>query len=75
MRQASVAERSDIELVMDTFKCDEDTAKSLIESGINVEFIRNGLDSVVEPEFHMAETAKKVVNVLSETLGELQKDS
>lgn len=70
-----MAERSDIELVMDTFKCDEDTAKGLIEAGVNVSFIRNGIDSVVEPELHMADAANKVINTLTETLGKLQKDT
>lgn len=70
-----MAERSDIELVMDTFKCDEDTAKGLIESGVNVAFIRNGIDSVVEPELHMADAANKMIDVLSQTIGKLQKDA
>jgi len=70
-----VEEKSDIELVMATFGCDESTAKGLIESGVNVAFIRNGIDSVVEPELHMADAANKVINTLTETLGKLQKDT
>ena len=68
-------ERSDIELVMDTFKCDEATAKGLIDAGVNVAFIRNGIDSVVEPELHMADVANKIIDKLSDIIGELQEDA
>lgn len=70
-----MAERSDIDLVMDTFRCDEVTAKGLIDAGVNVSFIRNGIDAVVEPELHMADVANKIIDKLSDTIGELQKDA
>ena len=68
-------ERSDIDLVMENFGCDEKTAVSLIENGINVAMLRDGVDSIVEPEIHLAEEARRVSEKLAETVAEFKKDS
>ena len=68
-------ERSDIDLVMENFGCDEKTAVSLIENGINVAMLRDGVDSIVEPEIHLAEEARRVSKKLAETVAEFKKDT
>lgn len=68
-------ERSDIDLVMENFGCDEKTAVSLIENGINVTMLRDGVDSIVEPEIHLAEEARRVSEKLAEAVAEFKKDT
>lgn len=68
-----MASESDIKLVMETFGCDDATAKSLIESGINVEFIKEGLDKVVEPEVNLKSIADKAIDEL-DALAKLHED-
>ena len=68
-------ERSDIELVMKSFGCDEKTAVSFIDGGINVGMLRDGIDSIVEPEIRLGDEVKKMADSLAETVTELQKNS
>lgn len=67
-------ERSDIQAVMDTFGCDETRAIELINAGINVSFIKEGVDQIVEPELRLGDDAKYFADRLSDTIAELQKD-
>lgn len=67
-------ERSDIDLVMKNFGCDEDTAISFIDSGINLNMLRDGIDSIVEPEINLSNEVKKVKEKLAETVGEFQQN-
>ena len=67
-------ERSDIQAVMDTFGCDENRAVELINAGINVGFIKEGVDKIVEPELRLGDDAKDFADRLSDTIAELQKD-
>jgi len=69
-----VHERSDIQAVMDTFGCDENRAIELIDAGINVAFIKEGVDKIVEPELRLGDDAKEFADRLSDTIAELQKD-
>lgn len=73
-RPASVHERSDIQAVMDTFGCDENRAVELINAGINVAFIKEGVDKIVEPELRLGDDAKDFADRLSDTIAELDKD-
>ena len=69
------AERSDIELVMKSVGCDEKTAVSFIDGGINVGMLRDGIDSIVEPEIRLGDEVKKMADSLAETVTELQQNS
>ena len=69
------AERSDIELVMKNFGCDESTAVQLISAGINVAMLRDGIDDIVEPELHLGDEVKKVKEKSTEAVGEFQQNS
>ena len=60
-------ERSDIQAVMDTFGCDENRAIELINAGINVNFIKEGVDKIVEPELRLGDNAKDLADRLSDT--------
>lgn len=69
------AEKNDIALVMESFGCDEPTAVSLIEGGINVAMLRDGVDSIVEPEIHLADQVGTMAKRLTEAVAEFKKDS
>ena len=68
-------ERSDIELVMKNFGCDEDTALSFIDAGINLQMLREGLDDIVEPELNLSKDVESVKERLTEAVGEFQQDA
>lgn len=68
-------ERSDIELVMTNFGCDEDTALSFIAAGINLQMLREGLDDIVEPELNLSKDVESVKDRLTEAVGEFQQDA
>ncbi len=70
-----MAERNDIDLVMKSFGCDEDTAISFIDAGINVQMLREGLDDIVEPELHLKNDVEKAKESLAEAVGKLQQDA
>ena len=70
-----MAERNDIDLVMKSFGCDEDTAISFIDSGINVQMLRDGLDDIVEPELHLKNDVEKAKESLAEAVGKLKQDA
>lgn len=70
-----MAERNDIDLVMKSFGCDEDTAISFIEAGINVQMLREGLDDIVEPELHLKNDVEKAKESLAEAVGKLKQDA
>jgi hypothetical protein len=59
---------------MDTFGCDEKRAVELINAGINVGFINEGVDKIVEPDLRLGDNAKDLVDRLSDTFAEFQKD-
>ena len=60
---------------MKSFGCDEDTAISFIDSGINVQMLREGLDDIVEPEIHLKNDVEKAKESLSEAVGKLKQDA
>jgi len=68
-------ERSDIDLVMKSFGCDENTAVSFINAGINVSMLRDGVDKYVEPELNLGKEVEKVKERLAETVGEFQQNA
>jgi hypothetical protein len=68
-------ERSDIELVMKNFGCDEDTALSFIDGGINLQMLREGLDDIVESELNLSKDIESVKERLTEAVGEFQQDA
>ena len=68
-------ERSDIDLVMTNFGCDEDTALSFIAAGINLQMLREGLDDIVEPELHLKNDVEKAKESLAEAVGKLKQDA
>ena len=70
-----MAERNDIELVMKSFGCDEDTAISFIDAGINVQMLREGLDDIVEPELHLKNDVEKAKESLAEAVGKFKQDA
>lgn len=70
-----MAERNDIDLVMKSFGCDEDTAISFIDAGINVQMLREGLDDMVEPELHLKNDVEKAKESLAEAVGKLKQDA
>lgn len=70
-----MAERNDIDLVMKSFGCDEDTAISFIDAGINVQMLREGLDDIVEPELHLKNDVEKAKESLAEAVGQLKQDA
>lgn len=70
-----MAEKNDIDLVMKSFGCDEDTAISFIDAGINVQMLREGLDDIVEPELHLKNDVEKAKESLAEAVGKLQQDA
>lgn len=70
-----LAARSDIELVMDNFGCDALTAATLIDAGINVAMLRDGIDDIIEPELNLGDEVKKVNDKLSEAVGQFQQNS
>lgn len=70
-----MAERNDIDLVMKSFGCDEDTAISFIDAGINVRMLREGLDDIVEPELHLKNDVEKAKESLAEAVGQLKQDA
>ena len=70
-----MAERNDIDLVMKSFGCDEDTAISVIDAGINVRMLREGLDDIVEPELHLKNDVEKAKESLAEAVGQLKQDA
>ena len=70
-----MAERNDIDLVMKSFGCDEDTAISFIDAGINVQMLREGLDEIVEPELHLKNDIEKAKESLAEAVGKLKQDA
>lgn len=70
-----MAERNDIDLVMKSFGCDEDTAISFIDAGINVHMLREGLDDIVEPELHLKNDVEKAKESLAEAVGKLKQDA
>jgi hypothetical protein len=70
-----MAERNDIDLVMKSFGCDEDTAISFIDAGINVQMLREGLDDIVEPELHLKNDVEKAKESLAEAVGKLKQDA
>ena len=60
---------------MKSFSCDEDTAISFIEAGINVQMLREGLDDIVEPELHLKNDVEKAKESLAEAVGKLKQDA
>lgn len=70
-----MAERNDIDLVMKSFGCDEFSAISFIEAGINVQMLREGLDDIVEPELHLKNDVEKAKESLAEAVGKLKQDA
>ena len=70
-----MAERNDIDLVMKSFGCDEETAISFIDAGINVQMLREGLDDIVEPELHIKNDVEKAKESLAEAVGKLKQDA
>lgn len=70
-----MAERNDIDLVMKSFGCDEETAISFIDAGINVQMLREGLDDIVEPELHLKNDVEKAKESLAEAVGKLKQDA
>ena len=70
-----MAERNDIDLVMKSFGCDEDTAISFIDAGINVQMLREGIDDIVEPELHLKNDVEKAKESLAEAVGKLKQDA
>jgi hypothetical protein len=70
-----MAERNDIDLVMKSFGCDEDTAISFIDAGINVQMLREGLDDIVEPELHLKNDVEKAKESLAEAVGKHKQDA
>lgn len=70
-----MAERNDIDLVMKSFGCDEDTAISFIEAGINVQMLREGLDDIVEPELHLKNDVENAKESLAEAVGKFKQDA
>lgn len=68
-------ERNDIDLVMKNFGCDEVTAISFIDAGINLQMLRDGVDNLVEPEINLAKEVSKVSSRLSEAVGKFQQDA
>ena len=60
---------------MKSFGCDEDTAISFIDAGINVQMLREGLDDIVEPELHLKNDVEKAKESLAEAVGKLQQDA
>lgn len=60
---------------MKSFGCDEDTAISFIDAGINVQMLREGLDDIVEPELHLKNDVEKAKESLAEAVGKLKQDA
>ena len=60
---------------MKSFGCDEDTAISFIDAGINVQMLREGLDDIVDPELHLKNDVEKAKESLDEAVGKLKQDA
>lgn len=65
---------SNVEFVMSMFDVNETLAKRMIANGLNVDFLRNNVDDVLETEFGLASFAKKIDDTLTDASAKL-KDS
>lgn len=64
------SERSDIDIVMKSFGCDEKTALSFIKGGINLNMLRDGIGSILDKELDLESTVKKAGDQLVDTVAE-----